>query len=264
MMNSTVVADPPLPRELTESDLSFLAEYLKADLGVAKDRVVTLWNNINASGVHVYRCIKEFYFLTPSVSRKDRHKKIIEKYRQEGKRPLWLEIGCAFGTDLRKMILSGWPSEDIIGLDVVPDYWQLGNQLYGDTPCRFLQKDIAKPTSLDDLPQVDVVYTSAVLHVLQKDQTFHLVSNIFKLLRPGGFYFGGTIGSEPEGFWLHDRWLHSETSLKELLESVGFVDVFVIKAKFEDLEAGKVLTVSQEFKTMLGERIYLGFRASKV
>lgn len=33
------------------------------------------------------------------------------------------DIGCCFGQDIRQLISDGWNDEELIAIDLVPDYW---------------------------------------------------------------------------------------------------------------------------------------------
>jgi hypothetical protein len=159
---------------------------------------------------------------------------------------------------------QGWPGEATVAVDVVDTFWQLGLQLFRDAdrqPCRFYQANI-----IDDaiFPPVEVLTTSdddgsrgvsslrhscavvsamAVLHVLTKAEVEALLRKAALLLLPGGrgTLSGVTGGSATPCEWpVADkvRFLHSQASLKALLEAVGYQDVHVQETSLTSAEAG--------------------------
>lgn len=253
----------PLPREINDSELRFLAQCLKTThLAQVRAKIAQFWHQISTSGEVIrYGCISEFTFLNPSVTRRPIYFNLLsqaQEARAKGERPRWLEVGCAFGTDVRKVILDGWPRDDILALDVVPTYWNYGLSLFGDTanpPCEFLCADLTTHTLPISISPVDVAYTNLVLHVLTRPQTVYLVVNIFSLLNPGGCFWGHTLGNELESSWSpygNDWWLHSEKSLRNLLEEAGFVDVKIFAKRLNEI--GKQVNLSEQFRNRLKDR----------
>ncbi|KAJ7473476.1 hypothetical protein FB451DRAFT_1339433 [Mycena latifolia] len=45
-----------------------------------------------------------------------------------------LDIGCCFGTDVRKAASDGFPVQNILASDLRPDFWTLGHDLFRSTP----------------------------------------------------------------------------------------------------------------------------------
>jgi hypothetical protein len=157
---------------------------------------------------------------------------------------------------------QGWPRDATVAVDVVDTFWQLGLQLFMDTdrqPCRFYQANI-----IDDavFPPVEVISTCdgeggsgvsslrhscavvsamAVLHVLTKVEGEALLRKAALLLLPDGrgTLSGVTGGSAMPCEWpVADkiRFLHSQASLKALLEALGYQDVQV--HEISTVEAG--------------------------
>lgn len=100
------------------------------------------------------------------------------------------------------------------------------------------------------------VWTGAVLHVLNEEKVGALLRSIFTLLKPGGTYFGICAGLtdcptawQPEYANRSPAFLHTATSLEEVLRQVGFTEVNVTAEKRElfkvDLLASCVQCTSQ-------------------
>jgi len=90
----------------------------------------------------------------------------------------------------------------------------------------------------------DVVYLGSVLHLLVEESVEKCLSNILQVLKTHGELFGQTVARETpkevnrEGGF---RYLHSPTSLKQLMERLGYENV---KIAWKDLAA---LTGNREY-----------------
>ncbi|KAI9031108.1 hypothetical protein DFJ74DRAFT_702140 [Hyaloraphidium curvatum] len=243
---------PPSAAPAGPSDeaLSFLAEYTGLTLPECRARALAVRDSAVSQNLHVYRCVAELMFLTARVAR---HPKYSDAMAALDADPAarWLEVGCAFGADVRKLVLDGWPAAQVHCLDVTRGYWDLGLRLFGDAgtlacPTAFgnILEDAFFPPSpppgfADPLPRraFAVVSVAAVLHVLAKEDVEGLLSRIFEhLMAPGGLLLGSCVGTAVEdgqSWWEtpdgtgRPRFLHSGASLRRLLEKVGYVDVEV-------------------------------------
>lgn len=210
---------------------------------------------------------------------------------------LWLEAGCAFGTDVRRLVLDGWPAKQVFCLDVHDGYWKYGLKLYGDGPDapegKRLECETAWGNILDDkffspkkdpavpdpLPRdaFSVVSLSAVLHVLAKEDSEGLLQCLHDyFIKPGGYIFGSCVGTGAENgehWWEtpdgsgRKRFLYSEKALAALLEKLGFVDVEVCgfeRAERAGLESRAPRVVTGKEKEALSQvGTYLIFSAKK-
>ncbi|GAN02287.1 hypothetical protein MAM1_0020d01730 [Mucor ambiguus] len=65
---------------------------------------------------------------------------------QQHQKPYFLDIGCCTGTDLRKMMLDGYPKDYLIGMDIEQCYIDCGYELFKDDPdicpIRFIIDDL--------------------------------------------------------------------------------------------------------------------------
>lgn len=212
---------------------------------------------------------------------------------------MWLEVGCAFGTDVRRLILDGWPANQVHCLDVHDGYWNFGLELYKDGPDAVEGKQLACPTAFgnildytffsptpddnvpDPLPRdaFSVISVAAVLHVLAKEDSFGLLTRLFNhFLKPGGLLFGSCVGTKkPDGehWWEtpdgtgRKRFLYSEQSLSALLTKLGFEDVKVStherpdRAGLESRAPRVVEEGSKEAEALSQVMAYLNFSARK-
>lgn len=281
-----------LPREISDSDLAFMAEYTKWDLTKCRERVLEVWQRSRNSGIHVYRCIAELMFLQTRVARHPSYAAAMNTLKKESTAK-WLEVGCAYATDVRKVVVDGWPSEQIWCLDVTEAYFNLGLELFGDQETFNVNRAFGnildetffpstpQHTTQDVLPRnaFAVASVAAVLHVLAREDSEALLKKIFNiLLKSGGLLFGSCVGAEeaegrewwetPDGT-KRKRFLWSVETLTQLLKDLGYVDISV-KAYERPEKAGlesrapRVLDGQTAEARALSEKlIYLIFNARK-
>ncbi len=111
-----------------------------------------------------------------------------------------------------------------------------------------------------------MVWTGAVLHVLNKEDCEEFIWKIFSFLNPSGIYYGTCAGSTEETEWIPDpkipkRYLHSTESLAKLLKDTGFEEVVV--TTYEGLIDGRRGTRWREENQQHGVRRMLAFKAKK-
>jgi len=231
-------------RELSDESLSFLSKYTNnPNLEQLREHVLKLKAEL-AEKLHVYRCIDRNMFLFPRIAALSTYNRIVETFRdryQNGASFKVADIGCAFGTDTRKLLVDGCRSEDVYAIDVHPGYWDFGLQLFGDKDklkVNSIFTNVAIPEFSEQHPTLlntfDFVYTGAVLHVFAKDEVEAFLRNLLKMLVSGGTYFGTTgIALEPTETIVKTpsgekfRYLHSAESLEKLINDIGFTNVIM-------------------------------------
>jgi len=169
---------------------------------------------------------------------------------------MFLDVGCCFGVDLRKVVIDGWPVENCVAADILKGFWEYGHKLFRSStetfPLTFVEGDVLKPDILfprkpfydnPDSPRpvlsslssltplqghVSVIHASALFHIFSEDKQRKLARQLATLLLPeaGSVIFGSHISKAgPEkGFRNADECLptkflmfcHSPDSWKEL------------------------------------------------
>ncbi|KAJ3176027.1 hypothetical protein HDU87_005544 [Geranomyces variabilis] len=251
---------------IPSSALGFLSEYKREpDFEKLRATLSKIWQE-SRSKFHVYKCIATFQFLKPRVADHPLYRTLVEELKSEktGALPVnrVLELGCCFGTDVRKLMQDGVPASRIVASDLHAGYWQLGMKLYddadriagvetvfGDWAVSPNMSSVAAVADEDTLPPVDFaayrahfsfVVASAILHCLSEVQIQAFIGNVADVLVPGGTFLGSCVGRVTEGAWMSSgsdqevgsqtRYLHSPESLEKLLRRFGFKDV-VVEAK---------------------------------
>jgi SAM-dependent methyltransferase len=246
----------PYQRELKDEDLTFLAEYTARrrhtnqtapptattnveELMRLRQHVLALWRSCLEKASVLYRCVQQLTFLQTRVNIHWHYPAVMETLKANSE-ARFLDLGCGFGTDTRRLIVDGWKEENVVAVDVIPDFWKYGLELYADEEVlktRVLFGNVITDQkfvkTLHPLGPFDHVWAGNVLHVLNQENVEAFVRVIFELLNSGGTFFGRCVGSEraqifqPEIAGRDPVYLHSPQSLEEMLRTIGFVDVEV-------------------------------------
>jgi SAM-dependent methyltransferase len=135
---------------------------------------------------------------------------------------LFLDVGCCFGYDVRKLVLDGFPADRVLASDLEQGFWDVGNRLFTQSPkIRFIAGDIfddsllamntksttiAEPEKDFDLQQltsltplqgkVTIIHASSIFHLFPSTHQLILAKRFAALLSPtpGSMIFGEHIG----------------------------------------------------------------------
>lgn len=146
-----------------------------------------------------HTCIRESLFAEPRIDHHFAYSTILKSRRPES---LLIDVGCCMGTDIRKLILDGYPPECILGLDVEKRFFKLGHDLYNEdeesSRLRFRQADMLDPRFTERTSDLQnrfhFVHTANVIHLfnLRDQETFF--RNLVHLTKPGGIIWGRQVG----------------------------------------------------------------------
>lgn len=131
------------------------------------------------------------------------------------------------GTDVRKLVLDGYPPQNVLGSDIRQDFIDLSHHLYQDSATnsiRFFTSDIfevdphpsslitkspdvtvvdtSQITTLEQLRgRIDHFYTGALFHLFDEKTQYALALRIASLLKrePGSVVFGRHVGLASPG-----------------------------------------------------------------
>lgn len=219
----------PHDENLLKLDL-FQLEFLRHTTGIEDEEDIRrhiLKVQAEAYEVYPYGTIRSFTFLGLGISRNPAWEGLLEM-RKSTPGAVLLDIGCCFGTDVRKAALDGWPASQIVATDIVPGFWELGHRLFrsseASTEMAFLAGDILDegflgifpPTPIVGDRQVDTtialksltslsalrgrasaIYVSAVFHLFAETAQTHLARALAGLLaaHAGATVFGWSAAS---------------------------------------------------------------------
>jgi SAM-dependent methyltransferase len=166
---------------------------------------------------------------------------------------IFLDMGCCFGNDTRKIVADGFPIQNVIASDLRQEFWDLGHKLFRSTPASFpahfvagdafdlAQGDLAPPvgfgrpalqnvTSLQPFKgHISVIHASSFFHLFDEEKQ-HQMARIFASLlspEPGSIIFGCHVGKSVKGFNVSPRssrkmFCHSPKSWRGLWDGEAF------------------------------------------
>ena len=148
-----------------------------------------------------------------------------------------LDYGCGTGDAIRQLIRDGYPADRITGFDVNDASIRLGYDLYFDR--HDMENRILVAASFPDIAErFDIVYSGSVIHVIRDEQEFlAYLANAFKALKPGGIFFGSTLGLDDTAM---GRGIHGpprmmrRCELAESFEKTGFCDIRIISEELPE------------------------------
>eukprot|EP01120_Amphizonella_sp_Union-15-10_P016780 TRINITY_DN9055_c0_g1_i1.p1 TRINITY_DN9055_c0_g1~~TRINITY_DN9055_c0_g1_i1.p1 ORF type:complete len:254 (+),score=28.25 TRINITY_DN9055_c0_g1_i1:96-857(+) len=185
-----------------------------------------------------YRCIREWRFLETRINTNPIYPKVLPNLQNK----TILDLGCCFGTDIRRLLYDGAKAQNIVGVDQYSQFLEFGFELFGDKELlqnRFIVSDflvdnLAKRLTENNFPiSFDVIYASSILHLLTDEECKQFLKLAFSLLNPGGIFFGQSVGASTPVLVNRERksnslgYLQSPQSLTVLMEQSGFSDIMI-------------------------------------
>jgi len=187
-----------------------------------------------------YPCIGNFYFVEFTFANQPGYPEALRKLKQGGS---LLDVGCCFGQDLRKLVADGAPAANLYGIDLRPEFAELGYELFLDRET-FLAHFIAPVdilllgegcTANDKTVRpldgkMDIIHLGYFLHLFNWQDQVRASKNIAKFLSPAkdslivGHQVGSGVSGEFATPWTgleeDSAFKHNEASFKQLWEQV--------------------------------------------
>jgi hypothetical protein len=113
-----------------------------------------------------------------------------------------LDIGCCFAQDLRKLLFNGAIGEQLVGVELKPEFVSLGFDLFKDRetyPGRFIARDSFDTTVSSTLEgQSDIVHAASFLHLFGWEDQIRATVRLVAFLKDksGTMVLGRHVGSE--------------------------------------------------------------------
>jgi len=191
----------PEPPELSPVGQEIFEKYS----GLAPDKIIPHIIGVRNKAWQVwpYPCLGMFGFLHFSISQQPVYSEVLEKIKNGGQ---YLDIGCCFAQDIRKLVFDGAPKSNIRGSDLRFDYINLGYELFLDKETlgiQFFEADVFDSES--DLKQfdgeMDIVHAAAFFHLFDYDDQVKVGKRVVKLLKPqeGSMVLGRQVASLEPG-----------------------------------------------------------------
>ena len=138
-----------------------------------------------------------FRFLNVSISNQPCYPRILSFLKEPQSRRTFLDLGCCFAQDVRKLAHDGVPSENLYGCDLERCFLDISYDLYRDKDTikahLFTADVLAEQSALDTLEgNIDVIYLGSFLHVFGWDDQLKICKRVIRTLRPrkGSTVFG--------------------------------------------------------------------------
>jgi SAM-dependent methyltransferase len=222
---------PPLDESLYDlrpQDAAFFKEITGIEDDTAlKQHILDI--QAKAYKIAPYGCIYLFVFTRHRLSALPAYQQVLRLGR-ECKNPIFLDIGCCFGNDIREAVLDGFPAAQTIGCDLRPELWNLGHELFKSSsntfPAHFVGGDAFDPEVLAVVPPasmqtvrvpspdlnnlaslnplrgcVSAVHATSFFHLFKEDKQLHMARALAGLLspEPGSIILGAHTGAQKKG-----------------------------------------------------------------
>lgn len=146
----------------------------------------------------------------------------------------FLDLGCCFGQEIRRLVHDGAPSSHLWGADLRPEFFELGYKLFQDKETlksTFIAADIFDPESpLKNLVgKIDIIYAGSFLHLFNYQDQLRVCKRIVEILKEkkGSVVLGRQAGSIVAGERVHrtntaqSMFRHNAESFKKMWQEVG-------------------------------------------
>lgn len=141
------------------------------------------------------------------------------------------------GTDLRKLLLDGYPRDYLIGMDIEQGYIDCGHALFKDSPetcpIQLIVDDLFKPDCQLSKNQMAVIHAGSVFHLFNgEDKIREFLQRLATFLKPGGLLVGGHVCADRSTEYFRQstnsmKFYLGIEDFKQLLINEGFTQIEV-------------------------------------
>ncbi|PLW19199.1 hypothetical protein PCANC_10663, partial [Puccinia coronata f. sp. avenae] len=182
-----------------------------------------------------YPCTWGFEFLKGKTLSHPFYAEMKANYHLSGEhQKIFVDLGTFVGTDLRQVVADGANANDVLGIDIHPEWRDLGHQLFKDRDkaLPFYLGDIFKATNLNQDPpkearpvldlrnlqdlnplkgRVSFISAHQLFHLFSVEDQVQLAERCGRLLshEPGASIFGTQLGLPEEKLEDYKLYLHS-------------------------------------------------------
>ncbi|KAG4438614.1 hypothetical protein IFR05_005897 [Cadophora sp. M221] len=217
-------------KNLGSSGRELLENYSKIPSAEVEDHVYKIRDE--AWNIFPYPCIGEFRFLDLALSRSPDYPAVLQRLKSGNEN--FLDLGCCFGQELRKLAHDGAFQENLYGCDLRSEFFDMGYRLFLDRDIlksKFIGADIfdfnSALSGLDGA--IDIIYAGSFLHLFDYQTQVEVCKRIVKLLREkkDSLILGRQVGNTVAGEFIQETNLggimyrHSGESFKKMWDEVG-------------------------------------------
>lgn len=180
--------------------------------------------------VFPFPCVGQFRFVDLHLHRQESYQRILDIVKNGGR---FLDIGCCFAQDMRKMVLEGAPSSNMYGLELHAGFIDLAYDFFGDAAtlaARFIVGDLMDRSN-EELrtleATVDVAHLGMVLHLWDLEGQIRFCERVVELMRlaPGAMVVGHSAARVEAAEWFNPvgktMFKHNVESFAEMWDEVG-------------------------------------------
>jgi len=122
--------------------------------------------------IYPFPCVGQMRFLDFSLARMPSYGKILARLNDSSAPARLLDVGRCFGQDLRRLVADGAPSENLAGLDLEPEFLELGYDLFADR--EFFKGQMIAGNIFDEFPDSPVASLKGTIDIAHAASFFHL------------------------------------------------------------------------------------------
>ncbi|GAB7350332.1 hypothetical protein MBLNU459_g0964t1 [Dothideomycetes sp. NU459] len=200
-------------------------------------------------------CIGQYRFLDLSIGSHPLYPEILS--RLSAGNEYYLDLGCCFGQDIRRLVKDGVPSGNCYGSDLRLDFMELGYELFLDKDSlksKFIVGDVFDPESdlkpLDG--RIDILHAAAFFHLFDYEDQKKIGRRVVRLLKPkkGSLLIGRQVGNAKGGTFDHrtnparKMFRHDKETWAQMWKEIGAETDTVWEANAELLEWKGVIPAS--------------------
>lgn len=188
-----------------------------------------------------YPCIGLYSFLDIGITELEDYPSVLNRVKVG---QTLLDLGCCFGTDLRKLVFDGAPAQNLRGAELRRDFIDLGYELFLDRSTlkvHFHTGDFFD-TDATGLPikAFDMIHASSFYHLFNWSEQVDCLSKTVALLKPmaGSVILGRQVASDTPGEWEHitarsngTMYRHNVDTFHRLVEEVSMKTQRLLEAK---------------------------------
>ncbi|KAI6099293.1 hypothetical protein EDD16DRAFT_1889205 [Pisolithus croceorrhizus] len=208
------------------------AEFFKAATGIDDDDILRthiLRAQEKAYKIAPYPCILDFSFMRMWITKQPVYQDILDIGREHAN-AIFLDLGCCFSVDSRKLAFDGFPPRGIISSDIKKEFLELSHFLFrtsnGTWAGHSIPGDVLDPEMLSVAPiargsevrsppdlstltslnplrgHCSVINVSCFLHLFTEEQQLHLARALAGLLspEPGSLICGTQFSDKEKGY----------------------------------------------------------------
>ncbi|CAG8974861.1 hypothetical protein HYALB_00000476 [Hymenoscyphus albidus] len=190
--------DDPRPTHLTPDICGFFEEYS----GIQGAEIAALVLKVREKAWHIrpYPCIGSFAFLDFCLRDLPNYAALLRLLKTGGRK--FVDLGCCFGQNMRWLAKDGVSPDAMIGVDLLPDFWDLSFDMFKDRDkmgSRLIVGDVLHDGQCKELGElernVDVVFAGNLFHLFGWDDQVKVATRAVQWSRgPGSIICGEMIG----------------------------------------------------------------------